>query len=1758
MFFKFLLRITAITLIVILQISKLTLAQIHVNAGNDTAVCAGSSAHLHAVASGGTAPYTYKWIPATGLSSTTVSNPTATPSVTTTYTVTAKDGNGFTATDAIIVTIYPKPTVIISPNPVSVCIGSTVTLTASGANTYIWSNSKFTDTIKVHPTSAIVYTVTGTSVNGCTNTASVAVTVVSYPVAGFTFSPNDSCANTTVFFTNTSTGSSLTYLWNFGDPASGVNNTSTLANPTHTFSSAVGNGVQSFTVTMAVTSAGLCSNSISHTVTVKQSPDPTLIDPMSNFNNCASASSSNQDFLITVQNASTTNNTFYTIIWGDGTPNYDNTAFSSTNHTYTTLGIFYLIFQVTGANGCINSATYQVKNISNPAISFGNPGNTQGCAPKTICFPITGYANNDTSTTYSINFGDGSPTINIPRPLPDSICYTYTTTSCGQNGTGCTNCFVVTMTAMNACDTTKVTTSNIKIYTKPIAVIGSLPTGCVNQPVTFADSSILGFNNLCTNSAFYTWNFGTGGPDTTVNSTTSMVYTYTTSGTYIVTLITDNYCHTDTTKDTICINPTPVARFSINDSVFCSPDSVLFNNLSSASNPCGNAVYTWTVNCMNDSCISPSCAGYSFIQGTNINSYNPVIKFTQPGHYTIQLTFANSCNPPGTYSKSIRVESKPAISLNGVPTGICNGDSITPSVAFTQCYSNVSSFLWSFPGGSPVSSTSQNPGTIVYNTLGTFNVSIKITNGCGDSTYTQPIIINPVPFIAPINTISVCPDSLITIGNFSSAPPGAIFSWKNNDTLIGLPLSGNGNIPSWNAPANNTGSNITGTITVTPSLNGCLGTPVNFNITIYPLPNVTVNSPVICLGQPATLTASGANTYFWSTSATTNPIIVIPANDTTYIVTGTNTTTGCSKSDTSSVIVHTVPIAAFNNDTLACTGTLVQFNNSTTGAQSYLWEFGDSDTSTLFNPAHAYSSPGNYIIYLIATSTCGKDSIPSSISVIQPPTPAFTVSPVDGCAPLSVIITNHSTGTNINYFWNFGIPPPSNGSGPFIKLYPQGYNDTTYHITLKDSNACGSFLHTDSVTVYPKPEINFGMSQNYGCSPITVQFINIVNSIDTLIWNFGDGSPVRILTSFSGIISHTFTYYGTTDTTYTITLIGINACGKDTLQKTFTVYPNTVTAFFNVDTLSGCVPLTVHFTNYSTGGTTYSWNFGDGNFSNLPDPTHTYTSSGQYVVMLAVTNGCSYDTVYSVPIKVYAITVPYFTIKKDSTCEGDTVFFINPPAGMISYSWNFGDGSPIDSNTTPYHIYNNPGIYQVTLTIINQHCSSDTTIPVYIRFKPASNFTVIPNIGCSPLSVQFNNTTDSLSYNTYIWNFNNGNTSVLINPAVQSFINKNHCVDTTYQVSIIANNDGCIDTFYSYINVHPTPLSNFTTSDSTFCCFNPPKQIQFYQETPCANFFQWFVNNSIISTATNPLILFSNTGDYNVSLVVSNQYNCRDTSTKTYIVYPNWKNQVSISPASGCEPLGVQFMSLTDSLDYLWEFGDSSTSTEQNVFYVYTHEGLYTVQIDVKGIGGCVDSLIFHDTINVFPRAKAAFTYENITEPSPDNGTVLFNNTSLDASSYIWNFGDGTMFYGFDTTHRYLYNNNFDVILIANNIYNCPDTFTVHINLDFLNGLYIPNAFSPASTNPLIKNFQPVGIGLETYHIQVYDTWGNLLWESEALDDEGRPAEFWNGELKNGKKLPMDVYVWKATGVFINGEVWQGMDYGDGKPKTYGTVTIIK
>jgi len=284
---------------------------------------------------------------------------------------------------------------------------------------------------------------------------------------------------------------------------------------------------------------------------------------------------------------------------------------------------------------------------------------------------------------------------------------------------------------------------------------------------------------------------------------------------------------------------------------------------------------------------------------------------------------------------------------------------------------------------------------------------------------------------------------------------------------------------------------------------------------------------------------------------------------------------------------------------------------------------------------------------------------------------------------------------------------------------------------------------------------------------------------------------------------------------------------------------------------------------------------------------------------------------------------------------------------------------------------------------------------------------------------------------------------------------------------------------------------------------------------------------------------------------------CSDTTTKDFWIYPEWKTGITIEPKEGCAPLNVHFNSDIDSLNYYWKFGDGNFSMQKNASNLYQNHGVYTVLVNVSGNGGCVDSLLLQDVINVFPVAIADFDYEIVMNPTSIDGTVVFSNNSQNATTFYWEFDDGSSYAGWNTTHRFMSNGCFDVELYVNNEFNCPDSITKQVCLDS-KGLFIPNAFSPGFNNPLVSTFQPIGIGLDKYLIEVYDTWGNLLWLSDKVDAEGRPSESWDGKV-DGKLLPMDAYVWRASALFKDGSIWQGMAYGkDDKPRKYGSITLIK
>jgi hypothetical protein len=130
-------------------------------------------------------------------------------------------------------------------------------------------------------------------------------------------------------------------------------------------------------------------------------------------------------------------------------------------------------------------------------------------------------------------------------------------------------------------------------------------------------------------------------------------------------------------------------------------------------------------------------------------------------------------------------------------------------------------------------------------------------------------------------------------------------------------------------------------------------------------------------------------------------------------------------------------------------------------------------------------------------------------------------------------------------------------------------------------------------------------------------------------------------------------------------------------------------------------------------------------------------------------------------------------------------------------------------------------------------------------------------------------------------------------------------------------------------------------------------------------------------------------------------------------------------------------------------------------------------------------------------------------------------------------------------------------MLVSMNHFGCSDTSNFKYNLLF-KGLYVPNAFVPTSQIDGVKVFKPVGINLAEYKIEVFDSWGHMLWGSTAIDEQGRPKEGWNGRSTEGGMYQQGTYVWKITARFTDGTIWEGSDIGKGEYKNIGTVTLIR
>lgn len=440
---------------------------------------------------------------------------------------------------------------------------------------------------------------------------------------------------------------------------------------------------------------------------------------------------------------------------------------------------------------------------------------------------------------------------------------------------------------------------------------------------------------------------------------------------------------------------------------------------------------------------------------------------------------------------------------------------------------------------------------------------------------------------------------------------------------------------------------------------------------------------------------------------------------------------------------------AFTNAKAQCTATAdftssntacqtVQFSDLSTTALNYyiiswLWEFDDPssgslNTSTLQHPVHIFSAPGgSYNVSLVITADSSgiscTDSIAKTVILPNLPTTYFSWSPEPTC--LGDITSFYGTSGDpiVTWSWNFGDGGISVLQNPEHVYSTSGIYNVQLQVT--DVNGCLGSVSQD-VTINPLPVANFVTSSPV-CSGDSASFIDLSTSpngyITQWIWDFGDGSSDTINFPDDPNVLHLYENPGTYMAT--LTVMDSDDC-NDATSRDLTIVPAPIAAFNYED---NCFNQPIQFTDLSTtnGGpslVSWYWEFddpssGSQNTSTLQNPVHLFSAPGTFDVMLEATNtdGCANTTIQAVHVSDGPMVS--ITVDEDSVYLGTEVaFFGNGSIGtIITWSWDFDDGT-FSNLQNPTHTYQNGGIYNVSLTVVDTGLCQNTAYAQVFVFEP--------------------------------------------------------------------------------------------------------------------------------------------------------------------------------------------------------------------------------------------------------------------------------------------------------------------------------------------------------------------------------------------------------------------------------------------------------
>ncbi|MBN9296185.1 MAG: PKD domain-containing protein [Filimonas sp.] len=1218
--------------------------------------------------------------------------------------------------------------------------------------------------------------------------------------------------------------------------------------------------------------------------------------------------------------------------------------------------------------------------------------------------------------------------------------------------------------------TPKTDTVTIKVYVKPVAgaVILGQTNVCAGTDVTFTSPSYTGtilkwqYKTVPLNNNSWIDTLVTGPAITFRNVQDTFAVR-----TWVVSAGAADGCGTVDTSGPVVLNVAPQTQIG-----HITPDTSVCKNANtgivSIKDHVGNIV-RWE---------------FSIDNGSNwipINTNNTSITYNNLTQTTWYRAIVQSgvCPPLPSQVSIVTTRDGVTVANAGGDQALCNTTTASllanvPALNETGLWSQVTG-----PNTALTSALNNNALNLAGLVPGIYTFKWTISNSVCPSTSATVNIVNYPPLTNTMNTdtIKICKGQSVSLsGDVPTGGNGVyVYQWQfSKDNIV------------WNDIIGATNPNlvfIPDTVVlirrvVTAGSCQVFGPPVVVKVQTSIINNNISASQSICINTaPATIVGSaptggdGFYTYIWeqstdglvwtlingATGKDYNPGVM--ASTMAYRRTVTTLLCAGQQASISAPVVITVNPDAIAQFTAVKTIACAPFNINSLNIQPTLYPDKNGTYNWIVNGTVIGTTPAfpgytinkqfdSVTVQLLVHSKfgCKSDSMQLKFYTFPVPLPSFTVDNTEGCGPLTVNVKNTSQNKALfTYTWNFGNGQTSTAENPPAITFPPSplYVDTIYHITLSASSDCDTAVFDVPVRVKSKPKALFSPGRATGCSPFTVTFTNnsLGNNV-TYNWDFGDGTTQT--TTSTGQVQHTF--ITAQPKTFTVQLVATNECGNDTLKYDLVVSPNTVKVDLAVNgsEVSGCGPHTVHFINNTSGGSSFRWDFGDGNIlnttKNIDTVTHTFIQPGDYKVVLLASNGCS-DTTDFEMIHVFKTPRVDFSAVPYTVCIGDSIRFKNESDALTGTLWKFGDGSTT-ALTNPAHYYNAAGTYNVTLIGSIQYstgnaCMDSATKKVSVVATQPGDFSMSDTLGkCVPFKITFTNLTHPSALT--VWDFGDGKKDTG-DVVIHTFNSVGE-----FAVKMSATHPaGC--SFGATKKVYIQAPSGDWSYDHGYICENTPVRYQVNAQN--VDSLRWFFGDGTSITTTTNIVFHSYTrsGKYVPYVLLMAGEKCSvllpglDTIKVDY-----YAAGFRFAEQRACGTSTVSFIDTSRSAFGIaawdWNFGDGSTGSGARPQHTYNSTNNWPVQLIIRTVGGCTDTT----TLPVFVKVNDNPAVQINAESEVCAGLPVRYGSVVNAvdsiAFYSWRFSNNYTSDKSSVSNTFVTAGTYTAQLVISTIYGCFDT----------------------------------------------------------------------------------------------------------------------